>query len=278
VKLAVASGKGGTGKTTVATNLAAVAAGAGRPVHLCDCDVEEPNAHLFVHPRFDEQRDVTVALPVVDAGLCEHCGTCAEICAFNAIAAMPGRTVVFDDLCHACGGCRLVCPNAAISDGNKRIGRLETGTARGFRFTHGRLDIGQIRAGEFVIRDAPPGVTCPTVAALRGADFALLVTEPTPFGLHDLAAAVELVRALALPCGVVVNRDGAGDDRVARYCADEGIQLLPGIPFSRDVARAVSRGELIVDVLPEMREIFVSLLDAVTERLDHPDTVREVRT
>jgi len=121
-------------------------------------------------------------------------------------------------------------------------------------------------------------VTCPTVAALRGADFALLVTEPTPFGLHDLAAAVELVRALALPCGVVVNRDGAGDDRVARYCADEGIQLLPGIPFSRDVARAVSRGELIVDVLPEMREIFVSLLDAVTERLDHPDTVREVRT
>jgi len=286
--LVVASGKGGTGKTTVATNLAVVATAAGHKVHLCDCDVEEPNAHLFVSPEIVHRQDVTVSLPVVNANLCEHCGTCAEICEFNAIAAMPQRTIVFEDLCHACGGCRLVCPCEAITDTAKRVGVLETGTAHGFRFSHGRLDVGQVRvppvieavldlqqSDEFVIRDAPPGVTCPTVAALRGADYAMLVTEPTPFGLHDLMAAVDLVRAMDLPCGVVVNRDGVGDDRVTRFCADEGIALLPGIPFRLDVAQAVSRGELIVETVPEIRDAFVRLLDAVTARLRK---VQEVTT
>jgi len=175
--LTVASGKGGTGKTTVSVNLALIAAAAGKSVHLCDCDVEEPNAHLFLNPEFTINRDVTLPLPVVDHELCAHCGKCSEICEFNAIAAMPAKTIVFPDLCHSCSGCWLVCPEKAISQGVRNLGNISTGTAHGMVFSQGKLRIGETQVPPLVeaviaepgtdaliIRDAPPGATCPAVA------------------------------------------------------------------------------------------------------------------
>jgi len=271
--LTVASGKGGTGKTTVSVNMAVLAARNGTPVHYCDCDVEEPNAHLFLKPEWEEKNQITVPLPVVDQDLCSHCGKCAEICEFNAIISLPTKTIVFDDLCHACSGCWLVCPEKAIAQGERIIGETESGMAGKLRFTHGRLRIGEtqvpplvdvvtatVNPEHLVIRDAPPGVTCPVVATLRGSDFVLLVTEPTPFGLSDLKVAVELVRELNLPCAVLVNRHGSGDDRVDRYCREEGLPMLTGLPFRRDVAESISRGELIVDTIQEMKIAFQGLL------------------
>jgi len=271
--LTVASGKGGTGKTTVSVNLAVLASRSGRPVHFCDCDVEEPNAHLFLNPRWDEKKQITLPLPVVDQDLCSHCGKCAEICEFNAIISLPTKTIVFDDLCHACSGCWLVCPEKAIAQGERIIGETETGKAGDLHFTHGRLRIGEtqvpplveavnkaVNPDHLVIRDAPPGVTCPAVATIHGSDFVLLVTEPTPFGLSDLKVAVELVRDMKLPCAVLVNRHGSGDDRVDEYCREEGLHLLTGLPFRRDVAESISRGELIVDTIPEMKTAFQGLL------------------
>ena len=274
--LTVASGKGGTGKTTVSTNLAVLAAQGERQVHFCDCDVEEPNAHLFLHPVWDEKKQITLPLPVVNQDLCSHCGKCAEICEFNAIISLPTKTIVFDDLCHACSGCWLVCPEKAIAQGERIIGDTETGMVGPLHFTHGRLRIGETQVpplveavtvtankAHLVIRDAPPGVTCPAVATLHGSDFVLLVTEPTPFGLSDLKVAVELVRDLNLPCAVLVNREGSGDDRVNDYCEEEGLKLLTGLPFRRDVAESISRGEMIIDTIPEMKTAFQGLLKEV---------------
>jgi MinD superfamily P-loop ATPase len=275
----VASGKGGTGKTTLAVNLAVLADRLGKPVHLCDCDVEEPNAHLFLDLQLDPPEAVCLPLPVVDPDLCRHCGVCAEICEFNAIACLPRRTVVFPELCHSCSGCWLVCPEQAISQGARLLGLVQGGVSGGLGFTRGQLEVGQTlvpplieavngapRGPGLVFRDAPPGTTCPTVAALEGSDFVVLVTEPTPFGLHDLEAAVELVHRLNLPCAVVVNRLGIGDGRVQRYCAEVGIPLLPAIPYSREAAEVVSRGELVIDGVPELQEIFRDLLEQI---LDH---------
>ncbi len=271
--LTVASGKGGTGKTTVSVNLALMASRGGTRVHFCDCDVEEPNAHLFLKPEIEEKRKVILPLPVVDQDLCTHCGKCAKICEFNAIICLPQKTVVFEDLCHSCSGCWLVCPEKAISQGERILGEVESGWAGSLAFSHGRLRIGETQVpplvdavtsvpqrDNLVIRDAPPGVTCPAVATLHGSDFVLLVTEPTPFGLSDLQAAVELVRDLDLPCAVLVNRDGSGDQRVVQYCQEENLPLLTGLPFRRDVAEAISRGELIVDTIDGMEAIFVRLL------------------
>lgn len=272
--LTVASGKGGTGKTTVSVNLAVLASRNNRNVHFCDCDVEEPNAHLFLLPELEEKKQITLPLPIVDQDLCSHCGKCAEICEYNAIISLPKKTIVFEDLCHACSGCWLVCPEKAIAQGERIIGDTETGYTGELQFTHGRLRIGETQVpplveavtatadkAKLVIRDAPPGVTCPAVATLHGSDFVLLVTEPTPFGLSDLKVTVELVRDLELPCAVLVNRDGSGDDRVNEYCREEGLHLLPGLPFRRDVAESISRGELIIDTIPEMKIAFQKLLN-----------------
>ncbi len=279
--LTVASGKGGTGKTTVSVNLAVLAADSGHVVHFCDCDVEEPNAHLFLNPKWEEKKEITLPLPVVDQDRCSHCGQCAEICEFNAIISLPARTIVFDDLCHACSGCWLVCPEKAIAQGKRIIGETETGQAGKLRFTHGRLRIGETQvpplvdavkaaanSAHLVIRDAPPGVTCPAVATLHGSDFILLVTEPTPFGLSDLKAAVELVRDLNLPCAVLVNRHGSGDERVAEYCKTENLRLLKGVPFSREAAEAISRGELIVETVPAMRAAMAGVLEEILEMIE----------
>lgn len=278
--ITVASGKGGTGKTTVSVNLARLAALGGYDVHLCDCDVEEPNAHLFLNPEFSTREEVVLPLPVVDQDKCRHCGKCADICEFNAIAALPHQTIVFNDLCHSCSGCWLVCPEKAIDQGLRKIGIIESAETMGLTYTRGLLDVGQTQvppvveavkkvptANSLVIRDAPPGATCPTVAALAGSDFVVLVTEPTAFGLHDLKVAVVLTRDMSLPCAVVINRTGSGDDRVERFCAEEGVPLLPGLPFRRDVAEAISRGQLVVEAVPQMEKYFADLLEAVLTRV-----------
>lgn len=268
--LAIASGKGGTGKTTVAVNLARMF---GSPVQLLDCDVEEPNDHLFLIGPAREQEIVTMPVPQVDGSLCDACGECSRFCQYNAIVSLRTKPIVFPELCHGCGGCAVVCPQRAIRETERRIGVVETIESENVTLIQGRLDVGValapplIRAAKSRMRqetpailDAPPGTSCPVIAALRGADFVTLVTEPTPFGLHDLTLAVEMVRELRIPFGVVVNRAGIGDDRVHAFCRREEIPLLLEMPDDRRIAEAYSRGSLIVDALPEYRSVFETLL------------------
>ncbi|MGQ9807034.1 MAG: ATP-binding protein [Armatimonadota bacterium] len=277
--IAVASGKGGTGKTTVSTNLAKVLAGQ-MPVQYIDCDVEEPNGHLFLHPVLTHARDVTVPLPVIDETLCSHCGACAEACQYNALAAFPDFTLVLPELCHGCGACRFACPADAITERERAIGRLERGTAGEIAFLQGRLNIREVlspviirellseRASEgVVVIDAPPGTSCPVVNAVRPADIVLLVTEPTPFGLHDLELAVEMAETMGLSYAVVINRAGAGDDRVERFCEQRDIPVLARVPDNRQVAEAYSRGMLAVDAMPEARRWFEALALEVMNRM-----------
>jgi MinD superfamily P-loop ATPase len=264
--LAIASGKGGTGKTTLAANLAR---SWGGPVQLVDCDVEEPNVHLFLSGTLRGSAEVGIPVPVIDPKLCDLCGQCGRFCQYHAMAAVKPSPIIFPELCHGCGGCVLVCPRKAITEKPRRIGVVETLESGDITLWQGRLDVGvsmvppliravksRIDSGLPAIIDAPPGTSCPVVAALRGADYVLLVTEPTPLGLHDLALAVDLVRELALPFGVVVNRMGSGDDRVHRYCRQQRIQIMLEIPDDRRIAEAYSRGVLMVDALPEYRNVF----------------------
>jgi len=273
--ISVASGKGGTGKTTVAVNLARTI-GAG--VQLLDCDVEEPNAHLFLKGREIGSDIVTIPIPEVDESLCDGCGECGRLCRYHAIVSFGSAPLVFPDLCHGCGGCALVCPRGAIRETGKRIGVVETRDADGITLIQGRLDIGVAMAPPLIravksrlnrektaILDAPPGTSCPVIATVRGSDFVVLVTEPTPFGLHDLGLAIEMIREIAVPFGVVVNRMGAGDDRVHRFCRDEGVPVLLEIPDDRRIAEAYSRGELMVDALPDYASHFATLMWNIRE-------------
>ncbi|HPO16824.1 MAG TPA: ATP-binding protein [Candidatus Hydrogenedentes bacterium] len=267
--VAIASGKGGTGKTTVAVNLAAVMEG---PVTYADCDVEEPNGHIFLKPALNSNKTVGIPVPVVDTERCVGCGRCAEVCRFNAIACVREKVLVFSELCHGCGGCVFACPAKAISEKKHTIGVVETGYSNHVSFVQGCLRVGAamspplIRAvkevlntGEWVILDAPPGTSCPVIAAVKGSDFVVLVTEPTPFGLHDLKLAVETVRQLGIPFGVVINRCDIGDQQVPEYCHRESIPLLLEIPHERRIAEAYSRGEMVVDAVPEFKDSFIQL-------------------
>ena len=267
--VAVASGKGGTGKTTVSLNLAKVL---GSPVQLLDCDVEEPNCHLFLRGTAREAETVSIPVPQVDESLCDGCGECGRFCAYHAIVSFGTKPLVFPEMCHGCGGCAKVCPKKAIHEVDNRIGVVETVQAENITLIQGRLDVGVamapplIRAvkarltnGAPAILDAPPGTSCPVIATLRGADFVVLVTEPTPFGLHDLKLAVDMVREMRIPFGVVVNRVGIGDDRVHVFCGKQDIPILLEIPDDRRIAETYSRGTLVVDALPEYRRSFVSL-------------------
>jgi MinD superfamily P-loop ATPase len=293
----VASGKGGTGKTTVATSLALAAAeGDGGVLHgedngrvgLLDCDVEEPNAHLFLRPTIEERQEVGVLTPVVDEGRClvyqgsSQCRRCAEACAYHAIAVLGRQVLIFPELCHGCGSCTMLCPAGAIREEMRVTGVVETGLAGRVAFGQGTLNVGEamavpvIRAlkkqiGEtagdhLIVLDAPPGTSCPVVECLRGADYALLVTEPTPFGLHDLVLAVEVARGeLGMPVGVVINRDGVGDDGVDRYCRQERIPILMRIPLDRRIAEACSEGIPLIAALPEYRPMFIALRQRMLE-------------
>ncbi len=274
--LAIASGKGGTGKTSLSVNLAA---SLDFPVQLLDCDVEEPNAHLFLDCTPVAEEMIHIAIPEIDTALCDACDDCVNFCQFNALASVGGAPLVFPELCHGCGGCALVCSKQAIREKDHRIGVVRTAQAGNIMLKSGCLDVGismastlvhavkaRISEGIPAILDAPPGTACQAVATLRQADFALLVTEPTPFGLHDLKLAVDTVRALHVPFGVAINRVGIGDDRVQRYCAAEQIPVLLEISDDRRIAEAYSRGQLIVDALPEYRAQFVHLWQRIVQQ------------
>jgi MinD superfamily P-loop ATPase len=278
--ICIAGGKGGTGKTTVAVNLAVTLARRGGTVTYLDCDVEEPNGHLFLHPTVERRDRVTVPIPRVDVSRCIGCGECADICQFNAIAALKGSAMVFPELCHSCGGCVLVCPEGAIAEVSQEIGDVETGTADGLGFVGGLLDIGQVKTPSVIravkermppegiaILDAPPGTSCPVVETLRDVDYLVLVAEPTPFGLHDLKLVVEMARVLDVPFGIIVNRAGIGDRALYRYCETENIEILGEIPDDRRVAVAYSRGQLAVDALPEAKTQFADIARTLSHKV-----------
>lgn len=276
--LAVASGKGGTGKTTVSVNLARVF---GTHVRLLDCDVEEPNAHLFLVGDLCGEEKVTIPVPQVEESLCDGCGECGRFCEYRAIVSFGSTPLVFPEMCHGCGGCAKVCPRKAIREIDRSIGVVGTVRAGNVTLIQGRLDIGvatappliravkaRLRNGIPAILDAPPGTSCPVVATLRGSDFVVLVTEPTPFGLYDLRLAVGLVRALGIPFGVVINRVGIGDKRVHAFCREENIPVLLEIPDDRRIAEAYSEGRMIVEALPEYRGLFECLLEKTMGRMN----------
>jgi len=274
--ISIASGKGGTGKTTVATNLAASLGGSH--VQLLDCDVEEPNAHLFIRPRIEERRTITTPVPEVDLEKCSLCGKCQEICQFKAIVVIGETVLAFHELCHSCGGCAEVCPEKAITETGRELGVIERGSKNGLEFVHGRLRIGEAMAPPLIrevrkytrpealtLIDAPPGTSCPVIASMKGADFVLLVTEPTPFGLHDLKLAVGAVRILGIACGLVINRSDVGNEEVKIYAEKENIPILLEIPFDRRIAQAYSTGELLVDAMPEWKKRFQDLYRGIQE-------------
>ena len=277
--ISVASGKGGTGKTTVAVNLALSI----KNVQFLDCDVEEPNAHIFLKPEIKEKVPAFIPIPEVDEAKCNTCGKCREVCAYHAIAVIPsndgekGSVLIFPHLCHGCGACSLFCPQKAIKEVNKEIGVVEIGMSQDIQFVHGELNVGEIMSPPLirqvkehvnsthtVIIDAPPGTSCPVIAAVRQSDYCVLVTEPTPFGLNDLVLAVEVLRKLKIPFGVVINRSDIGDDKVDQYCQDNKILILLRLPFDRDIALLYSRGIPLVQEKPEYKEKFQKMFETIT--------------
>lgn len=277
--ITIASGKGGTGKTTVAVSLA-LSLAATSPLFL-DCDVEEPNAALFLAPDIEEEKEAGLLIAKIDPEKCNLSARCARVCQYHAIAVIAERVLVFPELCHGCGSCTLNCPTGAISEVLHVLGTLARGAAGPIAFAQGTMNVGQAMAapiirqlkkwaipadagGCVVILDAPPGTACPVVETMRDSDVVLMVTEPTPFGLHDLRIAVQVARdELGLPVGVVVNRDGIGDTGVEDYCSSEGIPILMRIPIDRRIAEAYSDGIPSVEAVPEYREQFLELFQRI---------------
>lgn len=285
-QVAFASGKGGSGKTTVVTSLACYLQRFGQRVQLLDCDVEEPNCGLFLKPSMPHAHEVTVSRPEVDASSCSGCDHCGRFCAYGAISCLGGKAQVFEELCHSCGGCMLVCPEHAISEKKAPIGRIELADADGISLATGEVFVGQPRAvpvieavkrmadpRSLVLIDAPPGTSCPVVATINDVSYVCLVAEPTPFGLHDLKLAVGLVRKLSRPFGVIVNRVGIGDDTVQDYCRSESIPILAEIPYQQSTAAALAEGVPAIDAAPELEPIFASLAEEL-DRLVEPETFR----
>ena len=270
------AGKGGTGKTTVATALA-LSLQERYPVQFLDCDVEEPDAHILLKPEIKEREPVYIKRPAVDEERCDYCGRCAKMCEFNAIVVIKGKMVlVYDELCHGCGLCRLVCPREAISEHDEEIGLIERGIAQGIKYLQGTLKVGEPLATPIIRRlkekidpekvailDSAPGTGCPVIETMHGADFVILVTEPTPFGLHDLRLTVGVAKTLGLRIGVVINRDGVGDRSVEAYCEEEGLPILMRIPLDRRIAVAYSQGIPLVEAFPQWKEQFIRLYERI---------------
>ncbi len=277
MKIAIASGKGGTGKTTVAVSLALSCEGS---VAYADCDVEEPNGHIFLNPSIKGSSRFSLPIPVIQEENCNFCGKCKEICRFNAITIF-GRTIMtFPEMCHSCGGCFLVCDQGAILEDKRTIGFVEWGNTDQIDFFQGRLRVGEAMASplikqvkkkamekeyDWLMLDAPPGTSCPVIKTVRDTDFVILVTEPTPFGLHDLKLAARTIFKLGLPVGVIVNKWGIGDEAVKDWCAKQGLPILMTIPFSRKVAEAYATGQALVQVQPELKKNFQRLLEELTK-------------
>ncbi len=275
--IAVASGKGGTGKTLAATSLA-ISLQDSHKVQLLDCDVEEPDDHIFLKPAITGSEPACIPVPKVDQEKCTYCGKCAQVCPYNAIAVAPEEVLVFPQLCHGCGACSYLCPEEAISEEDRQIGEVEWGDSGNIAFGHGRLNVGEampvpvirkvkekINRDGVAIIDASPGTSCPVVEAVRGSDFCLLVTEPTPFGLNDLILAVEMTRELKIPCGVIINRAGLGDGKTEAYCTRENIPVLLTIPLDSAIARLYSRGITLAEGMPRWREEFQKLFNRIEE-------------
>jgi MinD superfamily P-loop ATPase len=277
--ISIASGKGGTGKTLVATSLALSLKDTCR-VQLLDCDVEEPNDHLFLRPVITGSEPVCIPVPRVNYSKCTFCGECARVCAYKAIAVVPEAVLIFDQLCHGCGACSYLCPEGAISEEGREMGVVESGHAEGIEFVQGRLTVGEamavpvirqvkkkIKRDMTVILDVSPGTSCPVVEAIENSDYCLLVTEPTPFGLHDLELAVETVRQLGIPCGVIVNRAVSGETLVHDYCKREGIPVLLDIPLDRQIAYLYSEGVTLVRGMPQWQAAFMKVYAVIKEAL-----------
>jgi len=278
--ISIASGKGGTGKTLVATSLA-LSLSCDYKVQLIDCDVEEPNDHVFLKPEITGSKSVSILVPKVDEEKCTYCGRCAQVCAYNAIAVLDNRVLTFPQLCHGCGACSYLCPEKAITEESRETGVVEWGHSNGVGFAHGKLTVGEAmsppvirevkeraNSGDVVIIDVAPGTSCPVVEAIKGSDYCILVTEPTPFGLSDLALAVETVRELDIPCGVVLNRAGVGDNKVEEYCREKNIPILLTIPLDTEIARLYSRGIALVDGIPQWKSSFIQIFDEIMEIVD----------
>ena len=275
--LSVASGKGGTGKTTISTNLALSIGN----VQFFDCDVEEPNANIFINAKIKEHDNVSVSIPKIYKEKCDYCGKCSEFCAYNALAVVNNTILVFSELCHSCGGCEVVCPNDAINWDKRIVGKIEHGQADGIDFYHGLLNVGEIQAipvikalkrkvdkNKDVIIDVPPGTSCPVIESISGSDYCILVTEPTPFGFHDLKLAVEVVKHMNIPFGVIINRNGIGDKKVELFCKNENISILLKIPERKNIAQLYSKGIALVKKSYEWREIFYSLFTKIKEEVN----------
>jgi len=274
----ILSGKGGTGKTTVSTNLAFLLRNEGLNVQLLDADVEEPNTHIFFDIDFYEERSVDLLLPVVDKEKCTLCGECGKVCQFGAIVVFPTTVMVFDYLCHGCGACTMVCPEKAITEKPKSIGKISYGmTKEGIAYGMGLLNIGEpsgvriireLKKGmrkdvDVTIIDSPPGTSCPVVESLRKSDFAVLVTESTPFGLHDLKMALNVVEEMGIKHGVVINRYDPAFKDMEVFLNSKNIPILMKIPFDRKIAEHYSKGKIFSAYIPEWKEKFLEMYERI---------------